>query len=86
MKTTLLIAIICLPFLMIILIWMHAPLFFQFHSTTRENHPTIFKIIGFNEKYIEDPKEWVRHFRLYVALIVVMITAILVSGLIEVGK
>jgi len=86
MKSILLIASICLPFLVVVLFWTSASLFFRFHSAVRKDHPTIFKIIGDGEKYLEDPKAWIRHYRLCVTLKVIMMTAVLVSCLIGMSE
>ena len=55
-----------------VLLWIFADKIYQSHYSTKKNHPFIFKITGFNEKYINDPERWIKHFRIQLILIAVL--------------
>ena len=51
-----------------VLLWTHVDKIYRLHYSTRKNYPFLFKITGFNEKYIEDPELWIKRFRIYLIL------------------
>ncbi len=63
--------------------WSHAPKFYEFHRGLRQTNPVIFKMIGFNEKWLSNPDLWIKHFRFYVAIVVLLISAIFLTFLFE---
>jgi hypothetical protein len=55
-----------------VLLWIFAEKIYQSHYSTKKNHPFLFKITGFNEKYLDDPEQWIKHFRIQLVLIAVL--------------
>jgi hypothetical protein len=48
--------------------WFSAGSVYDSHRKTRENHPTLFKITGMNERYLHDRARWIWHFRIQTVL------------------
>jgi hypothetical protein len=63
--------------LCIVLMWGFADRIYESHHTTRKKHPFLFKLTGFNERYIEDRHKWIRHFRIQLILLVALIGSVL---------
>jgi len=61
-----------------ILLWTHADKIYHWHSQTKKENPLLFKITGFNEKYIDDPGVWIKHFRIYLTLFTGLFSSMLV--------
>ena len=49
--------------------WVTAGWFYQIHRWLKYCHPFLFRLVGFNEKFLEDRNRWVRHLRIYIGLI-----------------
>ena len=54
------------------LFWIYADKIYQSHYKTKKDHPFLFRITGFNEKYLDDPNLWIKHFRIQLILITVL--------------
>jgi hypothetical protein len=76
MKSILFIVSIGGPLLMVIIVLSSAEVLYDFFKTTREKNPILFRIFGFNEKYMQDKKAWVTHFKVYIILIAALIGVI----------
>ena len=63
------------------LCYIHAELFYNFHKRLQDENPWLFKIVGQNEKYLDDKAKWVRHCRLYIILVGGLILAIFIPFL-----
>jgi len=59
------------------LLWTHADRIYQWHSQTKKENPFLFKITGFNEKYIDKPELWIKHLRMQLILFTGLFTCIL---------
>ena len=42
-----------------------------------ERNPKIFKLIGYNERYLDNPNAWIRRLRIYVVTMAILMSAIL---------
>lgn len=62
-----------------ILFWFAAGTIYESHKRAREDHPFLFKITGFNEKYLDDPAGWIRHFRIQLVLLLLLFFTVLVA-------
>jgi len=60
-----------------IFFWLTADKVYQSHLNTKEHHPTLFKLTGFNVRYIGDREKWVKHFRIQLVLVVVLFVAVM---------
>lgn len=63
------IAILLPAFLFFIILYFNAAKFYEFHYKLKKNHPAWFNLIGINEKYLYDKNKWIKHMRIYMALI-----------------
>lgn len=63
--------------LLIALFWIFSDKIFLWDYKISKKHPTLYKIIGFNNKYLDDPALWKKHFRLYMVLFAVLFSCIL---------
>lgn len=66
------------------LFWIYADKIYQSHYKTKKDHPLLFRITGFNEKYLDNHDLWIKHFRIQLILIAVLFLCalwILVYGL-----
>ena len=43
----------------------------------KDNNPDLFKIVGSNEKYLNDKDKWIKHYRIYICLIMGLLITIL---------
>ena len=55
-----------------ILFWIYADRIYRSHYKTKRDHPFLFRITGFNEKYLDDPDLWIKHFRIQLILMGVL--------------
>jgi len=60
------------------LLWTHAEKIYQWHAQNKRENPLLFKITGFNEKYIDNPDPWIKHFRIYLTLFAGLFSSLLV--------
>ena len=58
------------------LFYVNAEKFYNYSKNMRDNNPVLFKIIGSNEKFLNDKEKWVRHFKVFTALILGLLLAI----------
>jgi hypothetical protein len=77
MENLLLLAIVILLVAFFAIFYWQAPLLYRHHKKMKEENPTLFKIIGSNEKYLTDEAKWIKHYRLYVSLIGLLLMAIM---------
>lgn len=63
--------LICLP------VWFHAHKLYAFHSNLKKNNPVLWRLIGSDEKYIDNPTLWVRRFRIYMIGVAVFYISVL---------
>jgi len=54
----------------LVLFWINAEKVYESHKRTKSDHPFLFKITGFNEKYLDNREEWIKRFRVQMILIV----------------
>jgi len=54
------------------LFWIYADKIYQSHYKTKKDHPFLFRITGINEKYLDNPDLWIKHFRIQLILIAVL--------------
>jgi lipopolysaccharide export system protein LptC len=66
------------------LFYWQAPLLYRHQKKMRDENPTLFKIMGTNTKYLNDEGKWVRHYRIYVSLIGLLLIAILLVMLLSI--
>lgn len=59
------------------LLYFYAELIYKHHYTLRNENKILFKIFGQNEKYLEDKTKWIKHFKIYLSLIFILIMSIL---------
>ena len=59
------------------LLWTHADKIYQWHSQAKKDNPFLFKVTGFNEKYIDKPELWIKHLRMQLILFAGLFTCIL---------
>jgi hypothetical protein len=64
---------------MAIWFWFQAPKLYDYHLNMKEHNPLMFKIIGYNEKYLKDRALWIRRFRIYVVVMTGLMFSILMS-------
>lgn len=76
MTKVLLIVSIAAPLLMVIIISASAGTLYEYFKNTRNEYPMLFKIIGFNEKYMNDKNAWIYRFKAYVILMAIFIALI----------
>ena len=76
MPTEIILLIVALPVIAIWL-WFHAPKLYDEHLNMKERNPLMFKLIGYNEKYLKDRASWMRRFRIYLVLMTVLMFSIL---------
>jgi hypothetical protein len=81
----LLIAAMCLLSLVIMAFWMIVPFFYRLHKNLKQYHPLVFRLVGYNDRYLADERKWVFHGRSYVVLIGVLVGVILVSLILAIG-
>jgi hypothetical protein len=60
------------------LFYTRAEQFYDFSRNLRDSNPTLFMIIGRNEKYLNDKAKWIRYHRLYILLMAMLFTSILI--------
>ena len=60
------------------LLWTHADKIYHWHPQTKREYPLLFKITGFNEKYIDNPSQWIKHFRIYLTLFTELLSFMLI--------
>ena len=65
--------------------WFSAGAVYESHRKTRENHPTLFKITGMNERCLDDRERWIRHFRIQTVLAAVLFLVALLAILLRAG-
>lgn len=64
-----------IPMIIIVaLIWANAKRIYQLHSQIRKESPFLYKLIGANEKDMDAPEIWIKHFRLQLTLIAGLIS------------
>ena len=66
--------------------WAKAPALYDDHKKTKETNPFLFKLIGYNERYLGDRARWIRHFRMYVVLMSILMFSILLVILVSVRE
>ncbi len=59
------------------LFYFHAEVIYNHQSNLRNDNKFLFKIFGQNEKYLNDKAKWIKHFRIYISLIFVLVMSIL---------
>ena len=59
-------------------LWLRAAAFYQYHRNLRDQKPLVFKLVGFNEQYLDNPKLWIKHFKIYLVLVAISICITLV--------
>jgi cbb3-type cytochrome oxidase subunit 3 len=63
--------------IIMILFWIYADRIYRSHYKTKRDHPFLFQITGFNEKYLDDPNLWIKHFRIQLILMAVLFLCVL---------
>ena len=63
--------------LMLLLLWLNADKLYYTNRNLREKFPRLYKIIGYNEKYLDRPDLWVKHLRLFFLLFGVFLLSLL---------
>jgi hypothetical protein len=66
-----------LTILMIVLLFLNAGTIYDFNKKLKDENPFLFKLIGSNEKYLEDKDAWIKHQRLYIIFFALMLICIL---------
>lgn len=64
--------------LIVILLWFNAGKLYTLHSNIQRKSPLLFKIIGFNERYLGNSDLWIKYFRIYLVLFSVFFLALIV--------
>jgi hypothetical protein len=64
-----------------LLVWFNARKFHEFHANLAKTNPAFFKLIGFDGRNLEDPKAWIRHFRIYSMLTLTFISGVICAFL-----
>jgi len=49
-----------------LLLWFNADKIYDFHRTLKKEHPLLFKIIGYNERHLDNRPAWIKHFRIFI--------------------
>lgn len=78
MNTHFLIMILIVGILLAIL-WVSAGRIYRSHAATKNLHPFLFKLFGFNERYIDDRERWIRTFRSQLVLILCLYVVVLLA-------
>jgi len=52
--------------------------FYDFSIKIKDENPGLWKLIGFNDKYLNDRDKWIRSCRISIALFSILILAILI--------
>ena len=61
-----LIFIIILFFAFFGLFYFNAEKLYWIQKNMKDNNPDLFKIVGSNEKYLNDKDKWIKHYRIYI--------------------
>jgi hypothetical protein len=61
----------------VLFFWIFAGRIYESHRITKQDHPFLFKITGFNEKHIDDREKWIRHFRIQLILLTILFFCVL---------
>jgi hypothetical protein len=60
------------------LFYFHAEVIYNHQNHLRNDNKILFKIFGQNEKYLDDKLKWIKHFRIYISLIFILVMSILI--------
>jgi len=55
-----------------VVMYLGADKLYDFNIRIREDNKLLYKIIGSNERYINERDKWIRHYRIYLALIALL--------------
>jgi hypothetical protein len=69
---------IFIPIFIIVLLFVNVGKIYDYNLRMKNENPFLFKIIGMNEKYLADKSAWVKHQRVYIVLISLLLLCIMV--------
>lgn len=69
---------ICLPTLMLIMLFVNADKIYDYNLKMKNENAFLFKIIGMNEKYLKNKSAWVKHQRIYITIVALLLLCIMV--------
>jgi hypothetical protein len=58
--------------------WIQAPKVYDDHLKMKENNPIMFRMVGYNEKYLKDRASWIRRLRIYLILMTGLMFSLLI--------
>ena len=68
---------VCAVVAFFVVMYFSAGISYDFSIRTKRDNPELWKIIGFNDKYLNDREKWIRHTRIYIVLFTLLFLAIL---------
>jgi hypothetical protein len=69
-----------------VVMYLGAEKIYYFNIRIREENKLLFKIIGSNERYLNERDKWIRHYRMYLAFIALLSLSIIIPFIIIIYK
>ena len=67
--------------ILLAIFYFSAETLYNFHYNLKKDDNPLFKIIGSNSKFIDDKDKWIKHYRLYLILMFILMLSIVVTML-----
>ena len=69
---------ISLPTIMLTILFLNTGKIYDYNLKMKNENPFLFKIFGMNEKYLDNKSAWVKHQRIFMAIVTLLLLCIMV--------
>ena len=69
---------ISLPTIMLTILFLNTGKIYDYNLKMKNENPFLFKIFGMNEKHLDNKSAWVKHQRIFMAIVTLLLLCIMV--------